>query len=111
MSLEDTSYYSSHYPQEQEQQQQDCILDLSVSIENIKKLLEDDSTEAQAFISNFLSQLPAQKYILLQENSALFLDADLLSLFCQKGPSLIEPRTFVNFMTLFAFIGMFLFFF
>jgi len=85
-----------------ESEQQNRIVDLSGSIQTMKQLFEEESNNIQTFIQTFLSQLPQPKYHVLQGNSAILLDADLLSRVCQKGPSLLEPRTFVNLMTLFA---------
>jgi UDP-galactopyranose mutase len=89
-----------------EPQQQNHLFQLPISMQTLKRLLEEDSNNIQAFTQNFLSQFPLQKYNILQENSTVFLDRELVSLVCQKGPLMLEPRTFVNLMTLFAFIGM-----
>jgi UDP-galactopyranose mutase len=89
-----------------EAEEQNLLFQLPILMHTLKKLLEEDSDSVQTFTQNFLNQFPLQKYNVLQENSTVFLDRELVSLVCQKGPLLLEPRTFVNLMTLFAFIGM-----
>lgn len=83
------------------------LANCSEQVSILKDLLEDDSKELEQYIDAFIEKFQENRYVAAQRNRTALMDPDFISLVVAKGPELLPPEKYLNFVTIFCSIGKF----
>lgn len=78
------------------------LANCSEQVSILKDLLEDDSKELEQYIDAFIEKFQENRYVAAQRNRTALMDPDFISLVVAKGPELLPPEKYLNFVTIFC---------